>query len=162
MVQFFFVYLCHETVKLCYQYFFRLCDALLLCDALILCDPLILCDALFLYDALISDFNSVKFICITTAASFLSRFELITISLLALHSEDFISTCMNNFNNDHRLILNFILHFFYPYYTYFYIFLYETIYYVFHGRVTLFFANNSSTQYRITMKFLHNFFLTMK
>ena len=32
-------------------------------------------------------------------------------------------------------------------------------YYVFHGRVTLFFANNSSTECRITMKFLHNFFL---
>ena len=32
-------------------------------------------------------------------------------------------------------------------------------YYVFHGRVTLFFANNSLTQCRITMKFLHNFFL---
>ena len=30
-------------------------------------------------------------------------------------------------------------------------------YYVFHGRVTLFFANNSLTQCRITMKFLHNF-----
>ena len=59
-------------------------------------------DALFLCDALISDFNSVKFICITTAASFLSRFYLITISLLALHVKDFISTCMNNFNNDHR------------------------------------------------------------
>ena len=35
-------------------------------------------------------------------------------------------------------------------------------YYVFHGRVTLFFANNSLTQCRITMKFLHNFFQTMK
>ena len=32
-------------------------------------------------------------------------------------------------------------------------------YYVFHGRVTLFFANNSLMQCRITMKFLHNFFL---
>ena len=31
-------------------------------------------------------------------------------------------------------------------------------YYVFHGRVTLFFANNSLMQCRITMKFLHNFF----
>ena len=31
-------------------------------------------------------------------------------------------------------------------------------YYVFHGRVTLFFANNSLAQCRITMKFLHNFF----
>ena len=31
--------------------------------------------------------------------------------------------------------------------------------YVFHGRVTLFFANNSLMQCRITMKFLHNFFL---
>ena len=31
-------------------------------------------------------------------------------------------------------------------------------YYVFHGRVTLFFTNNSLTQCRITMKFLHNFF----
>ena len=30
-------------------------------------------------------------------------------------------------------------------------------YYVFHGRVTLFFANNFLTQRRITMKFLHNF-----
>ena len=33
------------------------------------------------------------------------------------------------------------------------------VYYVFHDRVTLFFANNSLTQCRITMKFLHNFFL---
>ena len=32
-------------------------------------------------------------------------------------------------------------------------------YYVFHGCVTLFFANNSLIQCRITMKFLHNFFL---
>ena len=32
-------------------------------------------------------------------------------------------------------------------------------YYVFHGRVTLFFADNSLTQCRITMKFLHKFFL---
>ena len=32
-------------------------------------------------------------------------------------------------------------------------------YYVFHGRVTLFFTNNYLTQCRITMKFLHNFFL---
>ena len=31
-------------------------------------------------------------------------------------------------------------------------------YYVFHGRVTLFIANNFLTQRRITMKFLHNFF----
>ena len=31
-------------------------------------------------------------------------------------------------------------------------------YYVFHGLVTLFFANNFLTQFRITMKFLHNFF----
>ena len=31
-------------------------------------------------------------------------------------------------------------------------------YYVFHGRVTLFFANNFLTQRRNTMKFLHNFF----
>ena len=31
-------------------------------------------------------------------------------------------------------------------------------YYVFHGRVTLFFANNSLMQCRITIKFLHNFF----
>ena len=31
-------------------------------------------------------------------------------------------------------------------------------YYVFHGRVTLFFANNSSMQCRITMKLSHNFF----
>ena len=35
-------------------------------------------------------------------------------------------------------------------------------YYVFHGRVTLFFANNFLTQSRITMKFLHNFFQTLK
>ena len=35
-------------------------------------------------------------------------------------------------------------------------------YYVFHDRVTLFFANNFLTQRRITMKFLHNFFYTMK
>ena len=34
----------------------------------------------------------------------------------------------------------------------------STYYYVFHGRVTLFFANNFLTQRRITMKFLHNFF----
>ena len=34
-----------------------------------------------------------------------------------------------------------------------------TNYYVFHGRVTLLFANNSLTQGRITMKFLHNIFL---
>ena len=33
------------------------------------------------------------------------------------------------------------------------------VYYVFHGRVTLFFVNNYLTEYRITMKFLHNFFL---
>ena len=33
-----------------------------------------------------------------------------------------------------------------------------TFYYVFHSRVTLFFADNSLTQCRITMKFLHNFF----
>ena len=31
-------------------------------------------------------------------------------------------------------------------------------YYVFHGRVTLFFANNSLMQCRTTMKFVHNFF----
>ena len=31
-------------------------------------------------------------------------------------------------------------------------------YYVFHGRVTLFFANNFLMQRRITMKFWHNFF----
>ena len=31
-------------------------------------------------------------------------------------------------------------------------------YYVFHGRVTLFFANNFLTQRWISMKFLHNFF----
>ena len=31
-------------------------------------------------------------------------------------------------------------------------------YYVFQGRVTLFFPNNSLMQCRITMKFLHNFF----
>ena len=30
-------------------------------------------------------------------------------------------------------------------------------YYVFHGRITLFFANNSLLQCRITMKFLQNF-----
>ena len=34
----------------------------------------------------------------------------------------------------------------------------NSTYYVFHGRVTLFFANNYLTQCRITMKFLHNFF----
>ena len=33
-------------------------------------------------------------------------------------------------------------------------------YYVFDGRVTLFFANNFLMQCRITMKFLHNFFLS--
>ena len=31
------------------------------------------------------------------------------------------------------------------------------IYYVFHDRVTLFFADNFSTECRITMEFLHNF-----
>ena len=30
--------------------------------------------------------------------------------------------------------------------------------YVFHDRVTLFFADNFSTECRITMEFLHNFF----
>ena len=34
----------------------------------------------------------------------------------------------------------------------------STYYYVFHGRVTLFFANNFLTECRITMEFLHNFF----
>ena len=34
----------------------------------------------------------------------------------------------------------------------------QIYYYVFHGRVTLFFANNFLMQCRITMKFLHNFF----
>ena len=114
------VYFCHETVYSVTNTVFRLCDALIiilcyvliLCVALIFCDALIinLCDALLIIlcyvlilgDALISDFNSVKFICITTAATFLSRFDLITISLLALHVKDFISTCMNNFNNNHR------------------------------------------------------------
>ena len=33
-------------------------------------------------------------------------------------------------------------------------------YYAFHGRVTLFFANNSLTECRIAIKFLHNIFLT--
>ena len=32
-------------------------------------------------------------------------------------------------------------------------------YYVFHGRVTLFFADNFSTECRITMGFMHNFLL---
>ena len=32
-------------------------------------------------------------------------------------------------------------------------------YYVFHGSVTLFFANNSLTESRITIQFLHIFFL---
>ena len=32
------------------------------------------------------------------------------------------------------------------------------IYYVFHDRVTLFFADNFSTECRITMEFIHNFF----
>ena len=31
-------------------------------------------------------------------------------------------------------------------------------YYAFHDRVTLFFADNFSTECRITMEFLHNFF----
>ena len=35
---------------------------------------------------------------------------------------------------------------------------YMSTYYVFNGRVTLFFVNNFLTQRRITMKFLHNFF----
>ena len=35
-------------------------------------------------------------------------------------------------------------------------------YYVFHGRVTLFFPDNFSTECRITMKFLHIFFQTLK
>ena len=39
---------------------------------------------------------------------------------------------------------------------------YAQYYYVFHGRVTLFFADNFSTECRITMKFLHNFFQTVK
>ena len=34
--------------------------------------------------------------------------------------------------------------------------------YVFHDRITLFFADNFSTECRITMKFLHNFFHTPK
>ena len=36
--------------------------------------------------------------------------------------------------------------------------LYILLYYVFHGRVTLFFANNPLMQCQITVKFLHNFF----
>ena len=121
------VYLCHETVYSVTNTFFRLCDALInnLCDeliiilyyVLILCVALIFCNAsiinlydasiiipcyvLILCDTFISDFNSVKFICITTAASFLSCFDLITISLLALNVKDFINTCMNNFSNDY-------------------------------------------------------------
>ena len=147
------VYLCHETecsvtntffrlndaliINLCDALIIILCYVLILCVALIFCDALIinlfdaliiiLCRVLILRDALISNFNSVKFICITTAASFLSRFDLITISLLSLHVKDFINTCMNNFNNDHGYTLNFVPQFFYPYYTYFYIFLYKTI-----------------------------------
>ena len=35
---------------------------------------------------------------------------------------------------------------------------YDFIYYVFQGRVTLFFADKFSTECRITMEFLHNFF----
>ena len=35
----------------------------------------------------------------------------------------------------------------------------ENNYYVFHGPVTLFFVNNSLMECRITMEFLHNFFL---
>ena len=38
----------------------------------------------------------------------------------------------------------------------------EQPYYVFHDRVTLFFADNFSTECRITMEFSHNFFETMK
>ena len=34
-----------------------------------------------------------------------------------------------------------------------------TMYFI--GRVTLFFANNYLTEYRITMEFLHNFFKTL-
>ena len=37
-------------------------------------------------------------------------------------------------------------------------FLFLLFYYVFHGRVTLFSANNSLMQCRITVKFLHIFF----
>ena len=33
-----------------------------------------------------------------------------------------------------------------------------TYYYVFHDRVTLFFADNFSTECQINVKFLHNFF----
>ena len=35
-------------------------------------------------------------------------------------------------------------------------------YYVFHDRVTLFFADNFSMECQIIVKFLHNFFLTLK
>ena len=38
------------------------------------------------------------------------------------------------------------------------IFIRKINYYVFHGRITLFFADNFSTECWITMKFLHNFF----
>ena len=34
----------------------------------------------------------------------------------------------------------------------------KLMYYVFHGRVTLFFADNFSTECRINMEFLHYFF----
>ena len=34
----------------------------------------------------------------------------------------------------------------------------KTSYYVFHDRVTLFFADNFSTECRITIEILHNFF----
>ena len=72
------VYLCHETVYYVTNTFFRFCDALILCDALI------------------SNFNSDIFIYITTAASFLSRFEKVTILIFALQVIDFISTYLNN------------------------------------------------------------------
>ena len=39
------------------------------------------------------------------------------------------------------------------------LFIISGCYYAFHGRVTLFFDNNSLMQCRITMKFLHNLFL---
>ena len=52
----------------------------------------------YFLDALISDFQLF-------ASQPQLRFyhvELIIISLLALHVKDFISTCMNDFKNDHR------------------------------------------------------------
>ena len=58
---------------------------------------------------------------------------------------------LKNFNNEHLLIVKARHAMSYYWHA-------LLLYYVFHGRVTLFFANNSLTECRITMKLLHNFF----